>query len=127
VVYVCDAKPHHAACCACNAEDGCGWSEWDAYKVEPGVGLNGVKGADRGTISGLAGDLNRIVAQYLGRFCNYCQQRGHEFDLEECGHKASRYLAAQHSEELDALEAQRRAWRHANDRGVNIFDDAGIF
>jgi hypothetical protein len=103
-----------------------------------------VKGADRGTISGLAGDLNRIVAQYLGRFCtsthkryinpgklkdfcNYCQQRGHEFDLEECGHKASRYLAAQHSEELDAREAQRRAWRHANDRGVNIFDDAGIF
>jgi hypothetical protein len=143
-LYVCVAKPHHLACYPCIAQDGCGWSDWDAYKVEPGVSLNKVAGADSGTISGLAGDLNRIVAQYLGRFCtsthkryinpgklkdfcNYCQERGHEFELEECGHKASRYFAAQHVAEMDAREAQRRAWRYLNDRGVNPFDDAHIF
>ena len=144
VLYVCVGKPHHAACYTCISEGPCGLSEWDAYKVEPGVALNDVAGAERGTISGLAVDLNRIVAQYLGRFCtsthkryinpgelknfcNYCQDWGHEFDLEECGRMVEGYVEAQHLAERDAREAERRAWRHLNDRGVNPFEDAGIY
>jgi hypothetical protein len=105
-------------------EDRCGWSTWDAYEVKPGVALNGV-GPHRGTLSGLAHDLNRIVVQYLGRFCtathhryinagkmadfcNYCQERGHEFDLFKCGVRVEEYLVKQHLMERDAREAERR-------------------
>ena len=111
-----------------------GWSTWDSYKVKPGVALESVA-LFCGTISGLAGDLNRIVVQYLGRFCtsthtryinpapladfcNYCQERGHEFDLEECGGKVEGYIEAQHLAERYAREAERRAWRRIRD-GVN--------
>ena len=99
VLHVCAAKPHQARCYTCMEEDRCGWSTWDGYKVKPGVALNGV-GPHRGTLSSLPVYLNRIVVQYLGRFCtstherfintgelkdfcNYCQKWGHEFDLEE--------------------------------------------
>ena len=134
VLYVCRAKPHHATCYTCKEEDRWGWSTWDSYKVKPGVALESVD-PFCGTISGLAGDLNRIVVQYLGRFCtsthtryinpapladfcNYCQERGHEFDLEECGGKVEGYIEAQHLAERDAREAERRAWRRIRD-GVN--------
>jgi hypothetical protein len=116
-------------------------SEWDSYKVEPEVALNGLPKADGGTISGLAGDLNRIVVEYIGRFCkathkryinpgelknfcNYCDKWGHEFDLEECGRNVEGYIEAQHFAEREARKAEHRAWRHAelneelNDRNI---------
>ena len=144
MLYVCVAEPHHATCYTCKGEDRCGWSDWDAYKVEPGVALNAVPGAHRGTISGLAVELNRVVAQYLGRFCtsthkryinpgalkdycNYCQQWGHEFDLEGCRVSIEGYIEAQHLAERDAREAERRTWRHLNDRGVKPCEDADIY
>ena len=134
VLHVCAAKPHQARCYTCMEEDRCGWSTWDGYKVKPGVALNGV-GPHSDTLSSLPVYLNRIVVQFLGRFCtstherfintgelkdfcNYCQKWGHEFDLEECERMVEGYVEAQHLAERDAREAERRAWRRIRD-GVN--------
>jgi len=143
VLHVCDAEPHRSACYTCMEEDRCGWATWDGYKVKPGVALDGV-GPACGTLSGLGGRLHRIVVEYLGRFCtsthtryinpapladfcNYCQERGHEFDLEECGRKVEGHIEAQHLAERYAREAERRTWRHLNDRGVKPCEDADIY
>ena len=143
VLYVCDAKPHMERCYTCREEDRCSWSAWDAYEVKPGVALNGLPRADGGTISGLAAELNRIVVQYLGRFCtstherfintgdlknfcNYCDEWGHMFDLEECGIRVEGYVEAQHVAERDAREAERRAWSRTHRRG-NPLEDAEIY
>ncbi len=128
VLYVCVGKPHRCICYTCSNDGPCDLSEWDSYKVEPEVALNGVPKADGGTISGLAGDLNRIVLEYLGRFCigthkryinsgdlknfcNYCDKWGHEFDLGKCQVNIEEYIAAQHSAAREARDAERRAWR----------------
>ena len=74
VLQVCAAKPHQARCYTCMEEDRCGWSTWDGYKVKPGVALNGV-GPRSDTLSSLPVYLNRLVVQFLGRFCTSTHER----------------------------------------------------
>ena len=101
VRHVCAGSPHMAACYTCIAEDRCGWSEWEAYRVLWTAPALNTVAPFFATLSGLRGELNRIVVEFLGRFCtstfdahvnawprgdfcNFCRQWGHGYDFQSC-------------------------------------------
>jgi hypothetical protein len=92
-----------ALCCTASADfDGCGTSEWNAYRVWPDILQFSANVAfDENTLTGFLPCLNSIVISYLGNFCvatyracvndppkvdlcNHCLRWDHPFSLESC-------------------------------------------